>query len=154
MNKVFMMTGIAALCMSTTKALSDNSQKQIRTGDLTVVVDGFENDRGYVKIGLHNSVGSYTRDDDKYIIMGIMARINNGKVIHSFCFREVPFGVYAVSIFHDENANGRLDKNLFGAPTESYGFSNNARATFSRPDFKEAAFVLNKSDMTIRIHVK
>jgi uncharacterized protein (DUF2141 family) len=46
-------------------------------------------------------------------------------------------GKYGFSAYHDQNSNEKLDLNLFGAPTESYGFSNNARGTFSKPDFEE-----------------
>lgn len=31
-------------------------------------------------------------------------------------FRDIPPGVYAVSVRHDENSNGKLDKNLLGVP--------------------------------------
>lgn len=59
---------------------------------------------------------------------------------------------YALALYHDENNNKTLDKNLFGLPTEKYGFSNNARGTFGPPDFEEAAFVFKegqKKEITI-----
>ena len=49
-------------------------------------------------------------------------------------------GQYAISIFHDKNKNGLLDKNPLGIPIEIYGFSNNARRRFSAPSFQECAF--------------
>jgi uncharacterized protein (DUF2141 family) len=56
-------------------------------------------------------------------------------------FSSVPPGTYAIATFHDENANGKLDKGVFGAPTEGFGFSNGARAhTFSPASFEEAKF--------------
>jgi uncharacterized protein (DUF2141 family) len=33
---------------------------------------------------------------------------------------------------------------MLGVPTEYYGFSNNARRTFSAPSFGESSFNLNK----------
>ena len=53
----------------------------------------------------------------------------------------------------DENKNGKLDKNLFGAPTEAYGFSNNARETFSSPSFEAAKVVLDR-DKKCQIRIK
>jgi uncharacterized protein (DUF2141 family) len=79
-------------------------------------------------------------------------QIINGKAKHDF--KGVLFGEYAVTVYHDENGNGKLDKGLFGKPLELYGFSNNARGIISRPDYKKAAFVLDKADITITIHVK
>jgi uncharacterized protein (DUF2141 family) len=53
----------------------------------------------------------------------------------------------------DKNKNGKLDKNYLGIPTEAYGFSNNARRTFSAPSFEEAEVNLN-SDLAISITLK
>ena len=71
----------------------------------------------------------------------------------SYTFPELEEGKYAVAVFHDENKNGKLDKNYLGIPTEVYGFSNNARRTFSAPSFEEAEVNL-KSDLTISIVLK
>lgn len=63
---------------------------------------------------------------------------------------QLPMGKYAVAIFQDENKNNKLDKGMFGIPKEPYGFSNNAKATFSAPKFEKASFsVVN--DTLIRI---
>lgn len=59
---------------------------------------------------------------------------------------------YAVAVYHDENNNEKLDKNMFGMPTERYGFSNNARGTFSAPSFEEAEIVFQKNK-TISIDI-
>ena len=50
---------------------------------------------------------------------------------------EVPLapGDYAVSLVHDENGNGKLDKNLLGIPTEGVGFSQNPVLRFGPPSF-------------------
>ncbi|HYW56525.1 MAG TPA: DUF2141 domain-containing protein [Polaromonas sp.] len=55
-------------------------------------------------------------------------------------FTDLPKGDYAVTAFLDENSNTRLDANLFGIPTELYGFSRNARNMAGPPPFAEAAF--------------
>lgn len=54
-------------------------------------------------------------------------------------FGLVPAGHYAISLFHDENGNGRLDKRLF-LPREGYGFSRNAPVVMGPPRFAAAAF--------------
>src|SRR6187431_1385555 len=40
-------------------------------------------------------------------------------------FEKIPPGVYALSAFHDKNANGKLDTNLLSIHSEDYGASNN-----------------------------
>jgi uncharacterized protein (DUF2141 family) len=51
-------------------------------------------------------------------------------------------GVYAVSVIHDENGNGKLDTNLLGMPTEGYGASNNRTHAMSSPSFDESKLTL------------
>jgi uncharacterized protein (DUF2141 family) len=66
----------------------------------------------------------------------------------------VPYGSYAVQAYHDENGNRRLDRNLLGAPSEPYGFSNDARRSFGPPSYKEAEFTLSSHAMTLEIRVR
>ena len=55
---------------------------------------------------------------------------------------------YAIAVYHDENNNEKLDENMFGMPIEKYGFSNNARETFSAPSFESAKVVVKDSKKT------
>jgi uncharacterized protein (DUF2141 family) len=55
-------------------------------------------------------------------------------------FSDLAPGRYAVRAFHDLNGDGKLGVNLFGAPTEPYAFSNNAKGAPARWD--AAAFDL------------
>jgi uncharacterized protein (DUF2141 family) len=55
-------------------------------------------------------------------------------------FGGVAPGRYALVLFHDENSNGKFDRNWFGLPKEGYAFSNNVRPVFAPPSFKAAAF--------------
>jgi uncharacterized protein (DUF2141 family) len=54
----------------------------------------------------------------------------------------VPSGPFAVSVFHDEDLDRKLDTGLFGAPSEDYGFSRDARGTFGPPRFEDARLEL------------
>jgi uncharacterized protein (DUF2141 family) len=60
-------------------------------------------------------------------------------------FEDIPPGTYAIAVIHDENMNGRLDTNVFGIPTEGYGFSKDAKALIGVP-----SFLLRASHMTGR----
>lgn len=63
-------------------------------------------------------------------------------------------GKYAVSLFLDENSNGKLDKNIFGYPKEAFGFSNNASGKFGPPTFNNAAFLFNIDRQIIQINLR
>jgi uncharacterized protein (DUF2141 family) len=66
---------------------------------------------------------------------------------------DVKPGMYAVSAFHDENANGTLDKNLLGLPIEKYGFSRDAAGRMSTPSFEAASFAVGADNQTIVINL-
>lgn len=69
-------------------------------------------------------------------------------------FSGLPEGDYAVSVFLDENGNGQLDSNLFGLPTELYGFSRNARGSMGPPAFADAALRVEGSLQNHAIELK
>lgn len=52
-------------------------------------------------------------------------------------------GDYGISMFHDENGNGKMDSNLVGIPKEPYGFSNSAKGSFGPPKWKAVKFTIN-----------
>jgi len=68
-------------------------------------------------------------------------------------FRQVLPGRYAIALFHDENANGRLDKVLM-VPTEGFGFSRDAPVRFGPPRFAAAAFALGERQMATTIRLR
>ncbi|HPZ89719.1 MAG TPA: DUF2141 domain-containing protein, partial [Flavihumibacter sp.] len=69
-------------------------------------------------------------------------------------FDNIPDGTYAVSVFLDENDNGKLDANGFGIPKEDYGFSNNVRPLTRAANFNESKFVVKGKGAPIVIEVK
>jgi len=107
-----------------------------QTGDIVVKVTGIENDKGLIQIGLYNSEASFPVYEKVY--KGVFPKANKSGV--SYTFTNIPAGTYAVAVYHDENSDKELNKNLFGAPKENYGFSNNKFGTFGPPDFKEVSF--------------
>lgn len=117
--------------------------------NLEVQVDGIPNTKGTLFIGLFNSSASFPEYGKQY--KGVVV-VHEGKS-HTYQFKKLPMGNYALAIYHDENKNGKLDKNVFGAPTEAYGFSNNARETFSAPSFSAAKIVLDR-DKKCQIRIK
>ncbi len=63
-------------------------------------------------------------------------------------------GMAAVAVFQDLDGNGVLTKNVIGLPTEPYGFSGNARATFGPPAFDAAAVDLTTITEPLQISVR
>ena len=109
--------------------------------EIKVTVDNIKNTKGKLYIGLYNQSKGFrdiskTYKDTKMLITGKSA---------SYIFKDIPKGTYAISVFHDENSNGKLDKNMLGIPKESYGFSKNIRHLLGPADFDETSFVVDKN---------
>ena len=71
----------------------------------------------------------------------------------TWVIENLAFGKYAISAYHDANSNAELDTGLFGIPTEDYGFSNNARASFGAPDYADAEFEFTRSGQSLTIRI-
>jgi uncharacterized protein (DUF2141 family) len=55
-------------------------------------------------------------------------------------FPAIPAGDYAAQAFHDENANGKMDRIMGVVPKEGFGFSRDAKVRFAPPKWDEAVF--------------
>ena len=100
-------------------------------------IDGLRNDKGQVLCALFSSAADFPKNGDK-AIEHAKSGISHGQAVCEF--PGVAPGRYAVSVFHDENSNGKMDTNLVGIPREGVGASNNARGHFGPPKFEAAAF--------------
>ena len=69
-------------------------------------------------------------------------------------FTDLPQGRYAISVLHDENANGRADKTLGLIPREGFGFSRDAPVRMGPPKFDQAAFAIDGADVTQSIRMR
>jgi uncharacterized protein (DUF2141 family) len=69
-------------------------------------------------------------------------------------FENIPSGTYALVVVHDENTNGKLDTRWPGIPTEGYGFSNDAKASFGAPRFSVASFIYDGQSLELTIRLQ
>jgi len=58
----------------------------------------------------------------------------------TFCMYAPAKGKFAISVYHDKNANKDFDKGAFGLPAEPYGVSNNPPMRFAAPTVDESVF--------------
>lgn len=68
-------------------------------------------------------------------------------------YRNLAPGRYALSVYHDENGNAKMDSNLAGMPTERYGFSRDAQGRMGPPAFDDAALEV-QADTTVTIQLR
>ena len=118
--------------------------------DLTVAVVGLRGDKGHVHFGLYDNADKFpTRAG---VIKFGRAALEGGRAV--FVFHDLTPGRYAISVFHDENDNGKFDRTMIGLPLEGYGFSNDAKVVLSPPTFMEAAFTVGDTGATTTITIK
>ncbi len=120
-----------------------------QTASLTVEVHHFKNTNGRLKVALFNSEQTYL-GDSQYSGDTIIYDLDRVQLV----FEELPFGEYAISVYHDENENGVLDANFMGIPTEAYAFSNNAPSRFGPAKYENAKFMVESKSQThsIQLH--
>ena len=115
---------------------------------LEVTITNIQENKGDVYLGVYNSKTGFPDQDKTF--KNTIVQAEEGSVTITL---DLPIGNYAISVYHDANRNGKLDKNMFGAPTEYYGFSNNARSLFSAPSFEACKVALpNTKSITIDLH--
>ncbi|MBU2920858.1 DUF2141 domain-containing protein [Winogradskyella psychrotolerans] len=111
---------------------------------VTVTVTNANNDKGKIFVALYNTETGFLKENYKSHI----SVIENKRC--TVTFEGIPEGVYAVSVFHDENDNGKMDTNFMHIPKEDYGCSNGATGFMGPPKWKDAKFEL-KANKTIKI---
>ena len=114
--------------------------------DLTVEVLNAKSEQGTVDGALFGAEASWLRD----LAQGAREPAA-AKVV--LVYRNLPAGAYALSVFHDENGNGKLDTNVAGIPLERYGFSRDARGRMGPPSFADAVFDL-QADTAITVNLR
>ena len=117
-------------------------------GKLIIDISGFPSSDGFAMVALNNSIESY-KGGENAAIAKTKVMVVDRKV--QVVFTNLPYGWYGISLYHDENNNGKMDKNMMGIPKEAYGFSNNAKGFFGKPDYKDVKFELNSSEKQIDI---
>ena len=127
--------GLAILLVAlSVAARADEASK---AGGIKVEVTGFRNNNGKLGCSLFAGPEGFPRDRTK-VFRRSWAPIQGAR--GECIFSGIPAGDYAVTVFHDENSNGKFDLNWVGYPLEGYGFSNNAKAQFKAPSFDETKF--------------
>ena len=149
MSHAVFLSLIMLLILSEAPSAEDILAATNQTGTITVRLTGFENDKEEVKLCVCRSEGEYTGKVKEYRTAS--ASILNNKAV--CIFDEMPYGIYSIKAFHDQNGNNRLDTNFMGKPTERYGFSNHADGRFGPPPFSQTVITLNAPEAVIDINL-
>lgn len=137
---------VIGACASTKLLLDKGPQ----SGDLEVRVEGIEHMEGSMRFALFGSPEGFPSDH------GLAERIETMAITDSvmvWSVSEVPTGLWAVAVLHDEDGNGEMGTGWMGRPSEGWGASNDARGSFGPPSFEDASFEMPASGTSIVIQL-
>ena len=118
---------------------------------IKVVTEGVRNASGLVAITL------YADDSSRFLVHHgslYVGRVRAVAGTTEACIFVPRPGIYAIAIYHDENANQKFDRTSLGLPAEGYGFSNNASTLLGLPSFDSVRLNIPRSGLTAHIRLK
>lgn len=138
MNRIYALGSMVALGSLLVVVPSALAQIQL-DGNLKVTVNALDSQEGAVCFKLFSGRQGFPSEDDSAVLKRC---VPIEEVPLTVTFEDLPFGNYAVAVYHDENEDSIMNRNSFGMPSEGYGFSNDAPAMTGPAQFEDAMFVV------------
>lgn len=105
------------------------------TANVTLTVSNIQSQVGKLYIAVYDSKDTFLGDTKFYAQEVGLDKLTDGKLAIDL---NLPFGSYAISVHHDNNANGKMDRSFIGLPKEPVGLSNGHVPRFGPPKFSKA----------------
>ncbi|HIF09772.1 MAG TPA: DUF2141 domain-containing protein [Sneathiellales bacterium] len=116
-----------------------------------VHVDGMKNDKGTITASLYDDNARNFLKKGRRIAKERESASTGAVMV---CMPAPGPGMYAVALYHDENANRKFDRNWYGVPKEGHAFSNNAKGRLGPPSHKAAAFTVDGAEAEIHVRMR
>lgn len=126
-------------------------QTNVNGYDCQVQITGLRSGSGKCIIYLYRDKKGFP-SSAKNAISVTEANIKEGNALA--VFKGLAAGEYAISVVHDENANGKMDANFLGIPKEGIGTSNNTKSLMGPPSYSDSKFTVGNTNNTITINIK
>lgn len=143
MNKSLLETLILTLCIGLISFTGFSQKAQI-----SLKVFGIEEVVGQICFAVYQSEEDYKESENQFMAECIPV----DSISFQYVIKDVPFGTYVISLFHDEDENEELNTNWIGMPREPFGFSNDAKGRMGPPKFEDASFVV-EGDRVVEINL-
>jgi uncharacterized protein (DUF2141 family) len=145
------LSAILGLASSATAASADDCEGRESPTKLTVQVTGVRAAKGEMAVTLYP-------DDAKRFLAphSKLARVRAvaQAPMTTACFWLPASGFYAVSVYHDENANHDFDRTVLGLPAEGFAFSNDPPTPTALPPFKAVRFKAGEGETRIKVKLR
>ncbi|RYV02754.1 hypothetical protein SOPP22_07785 [Shewanella sp. OPT22] len=133
-KKITLPLAISKLLM-TVAIVSCSTVSSVNAGDVDFTINGIKQSDGAIYVALFKGEENY-RNNLPYRAQ----QVNPSTHAADISFSRLPEGEYVIRYFHDQNSNQKMDMNLFGMPTEGFGYSNNAQPDMGPAKYQQMAF--------------
>lgn len=138
-------TACAVFCLASPMVWSSAAV----AADLKVQLTGVRNASGDLRAALFDRADAFRKEDKALALVKLPAAPGVAVAV----FAGLAPGRYAVMAYHDENADGAMDRMFGMIPTEGYGLSNNPEV-FGPPAFEQSAFDLPAAGAEIVVNLR
>lgn len=118
----------------------------VESGSITVTINEIEEQKGQIVFMLFNSEEGFPKETDKAYKKGMVKKFSTSA---TYTFENVPYGTYAIAVFHDENGDGEIKSNFLGIPKEPVGASNMTK--MGKPSFDKCSITLKEASKKISL---
>ena len=116
-----------------------------------ILITGFKNDEGVARVAFFRGKHGFPNDTEYAYWKGECDIHDNESRLS---INNIEYGTYAVSVYHDQNNNGKLDKKWKLIPSEGFGTSNNARKEKKGPRYDLSKFEVNADSISIMVKLE
>ena len=158
-----MMIGGALAAMTLAGALATTMPAPVRAAEeegctgpvsdvrLLVTVTNVRSAKGLIAVTLYA--------DDRHKFLAHHGSLYVGRVpavapTTRMCIHVPTVGTYGLAVYHDEDANRKFNRTMFGLPAEGYGFSNNPSTFLGLPAFDSVRMQVPRSETETSVRLK
>ncbi len=147
--KIYFWLFFLFLCPKTLYAqeISYPEKTKSRYSSFELHIKGIPEIKGEIRIAMFDSEEAYKKK--KKPLFAVVLPVKETRL--TWLHEDLPYGAYAIAVYHDKNKNRELDSNILGMPKEAYGFSNNARGRFGPASWYDAHFQVSSAETTQNI---
>jgi uncharacterized protein (DUF2141 family) len=118
---------------------------------LTLELSGLRNTKGVLCVALFADAEGYPDNPSQAICYDSFPITT---IPQKVAFSDIPFGYYAAAVFHDENADSKMNVNFLGIPKEGIGFSGDPQIWKGVPSFEKVEFEFTPHQTVFTITLK